>query len=391
MKDLFSAQNEFFTDIQQVSAAKQIPLIDCGDGVSLRILTEVTEEDFARYTEEMQTEYPSLRIESIADNQFLSVQHDDGYLYAMYFPSQKELRLFSAETGHLIPDQLAAQNSYVGKKTVTQIAPDIPTVNFGMCYIFSLGEGHFLVYDGLGSNGSDEEKLFASLKSMTPEGEKPVIDAWILTHPHFDHIAGVHKFALRYHDDVTVRHFVMNMANPFSYPVKRWREMVDTYAKWLPELYAAFPEAKIWKVHTGQTFYVADAKVEVLYTQEECPRDTLHPNDASLMTRVFIADKTLIFPADITGEYACRLVHELYGGYLKSDYYQLAHHAWDTDVLLFYYDIDPTHMLWPLRMRDWDREHMWTFPATKVYKKELEEGARQFHIAMGEDIVLPLD
>ena len=54
--------------------------------------------------------------------------------------------------------------------------------------------------------------LWETLAADTPEGQKPVIDAWILTHPHYDHIAGVHKFAQRYSDAVEVRNFVMNLS-----------------------------------------------------------------------------------------------------------------------------------------------------------------------------------
>ena len=62
---------------------------------------------------------------------------------------------------------------------------------------------------------------------------------------------------------------------------------------------------------------------------------------------------------------------------------------WD-DQDCFYYDIDPEHILWPLRARDWDRETMWTFPATKVYVEEMNSGKRIFHIARGENITLSL-
>ena len=281
--------------------------------------------------------------------------------------------------------------SFFGKmKTVTQIAPNDEAKNFGMCYVFALGEGHFLIYDGLGDRGGDEDKIYASLRSSTPEGQKPIIDAWILTHPHFDHIAGVWKFALKYHDAVEVRNFVMNMLPPYRYPMQLWKEAAACHARWLPEIFNSFPEAKIQKAHTGQTFSVGDARVEVLYTQEEFSGFEAPMNDTSLVTRVFLGGKTLIFPADISGDAECRWIHDLYGSYLKSDFYQLAHHAWDTEVLHFYYDIDPTDMLWPLRARDWDRERMWTFPATQVYKAEYDAGSRRFHIARGEDIVIPL-
>lgn len=383
-------QNALMQDISQFVAAMSLPVMHCGDGVYQRICKNVTEQDFFAYAEQLRLDGVSVRISSVCDNKFLSAVCGEGYIYAMYFPCRQELRLHYTEKGELIPDRLGDKESYSGEKTLTQLAPDDEAKNFGMCYIFSLGEGHFLIYDGLGSAGEDEVKLYDSLLSSTPDGQKPVIDAWIMTHPHYDHIAGIHKFALRYSDDVEVRNFVLNMRDGHNFPISRWGEFAACYSKWLPEIFAEFPDAKIYKAHTGQTFAVGDARVEILYTQEECCDKLPGVNDTSIVSRVFISGKSLIFTADITGYGECQLIHDLYGSYLKSDYYQIAHHAWDTDVLLFYYDIDPQHLLWPLRARDWDRTTMWTFPATKVYVEEMNSNSRQFHIARGENIVITL-
>ena len=373
-----------------VRGAENILRQDCGDGVSLAVKEDVSPEEFEAYVKAHLEASPAAFVSEIAGNRFLSMPLTQGYRYTMYIPARRQVRFLYADKGELMPLQLGDKPSYAGKKTVTQIAPNDEAKNFGMCYIFALGEGHFLIYDGLGDRGGDEDKIYASLLSSTPEGQKPIIDAWILTHPHFDHIAGVWKFALKYHDAVEVRNFVMNMLPPYRYPMQLWKEAAACHARWLPEIFSSFPEAKIQKAHTGQTFSVGDARVEVLYTQEEFSGFEAPMNDTSLVTRVFLGGKSLIFPADISGDAECRWIHDLYGSYLKSDFYQLAHHAWDTEVLHFYYDIDPTDMLWPLRARDWDRERMWTFPATQVYKAEYDAGSRRFHIARGEDIVIPL-
>lgn len=363
---------------------------DCGDGVVLQVRNDISPEDFEAYASEELASNPNAKISEIAGNRFVSVPLSDGYRYASYFPSRKQARMVSAASGELMPEQLGEKEHYKGPKTVTQIAPNDEAKNFGMCYVFSLGEGHFLIYDGLGDRGGDEQKIYETMLSATPEGQKPVIDAWILTHPHFDHTAGVYKFATRYANDVTVKNFVMNMAAGHRFPMRLWYEISANYACWIEGTLRSFPDAKVWKAHTGQTFSVGDARVEVLYTQEEFHGVEMPVNDTSLVTRVFISGKSLIFPADISGAEECQWIHDIYGSYLKSDYYQLAHHAWDTDVLRFYYDIDPEHMLWPLRARDWDRETMWTFPATKVYVEEMNAGKRIFHIARGENITLPL-
>lgn len=363
---------------------------DCGDGVVLQVKNDVTPEDFEAYAAEELANNPGAYVSEIAGNRFVSVPLEEGYRYASYFPARGQARLASAVTGALMPRQLGEKEHYEGAKTLTQIAPNDEAKNFGMCYIFSLGEGHFLIYDGLGDRGGDEKKIYESMRSVTPEGQKPVVDAWILTHPHFDHIAGVKKFASCYANDVTVRNFVMNMAAPYRYPLVFWREILINYRCWISEVFRAFPEAQVWKAHTGQTFSVGDARVEVLYTQEEYHGEELVINDSSLVTRVFLSGKSLIFPADISGAEECQWIHDVYGAYLRSDFYQLAHHAWDTDVLRFYYDVDPAEMLWPLRARDWGRQTMWTFPATRVYAEEMNAGKRIFHIARGENIVLPL-
>ena len=391
MTDLIFEEKALYADAETLRAAKAMPITDCGDGVFLRVSEEVSEEDFDRYAEAYRRESAdAVSFAELAGNRFLSVMRGEGYLYAGYFPSRRQMRLLFTEKGKLLPRQLGEKPSYVGEKTVTQVAPNDEAKNFGMCYVFSLGEGHFLIYDGLGDRGGDEEKIYETMRAATPEGQKPVVDAWILTHPHFDHIAGVWKFALTYSEAVEVRNFVMNMTAYDRFPLRIWGEVAACYGRWLPETFRAFPDAKVWKAHTGQTFSVGDANVEILYTQEEYVGANPPMNDTSLVTRVTVAGKTLLFPADISGAEACQWIHDIYGAYLKSDYYQLAHHAWDTDVLRFYYDIDPKYMLWPLRARDWDRETMWTFPATKVYVEEMKQKTREFYIARGENITISL-
>ncbi len=391
MKNLLAEEKCLREETNMLIRSRDLSVTDCGDGVFLRVCDDISDELFDRLVEDCSVGVPQrLSHTKIAGNRFLYVEHDEDFTYFMYFPARRQVRILFGEKGGLVPDQLGEKARYNGEKSLTQVAPNDAEKNFGMCYIFSLGEGHFLIYDGLGDRGGDEVKIFDSLTAATPEGKRPVVDAWILTHPHFDHIAGVHRFAQCYADAVEVRSFVMNMAAPERYPVIRWKDAADCYAKWLPGIFAAYPEAKVWKVHTGQSFSVGDARIEVLYTQEEDDTGALTVNNSSLVTRVFFCGKSFFFPDDIIGEAACQLIHDLYGSYLKSDFYQTAHHGFDTHALSFYYDVDPEEILWPLRARDWDGERIWTFPATQVYAAELKAGKRKFHITRGESNVIPL-
>ncbi len=380
-------------DVTRRLQEREPHLFDCGDDTYLRIFPDSGPADYTEATETIRTRFPGavVREWEICGNRFLCAERESGYLYVICIPCRRELRLLYAAEGKPIPQQLGDRSAYAGERRVTQLSPDAAAQNFGMCYVLSLGEGHFLLYDGLGSAGQDEEKLWQVLLQDTPGGQKPVIDAWILTHPHYDHIAGVHKFALRYAGEVQVRNLIMNMADPRSFPIRLWREVADCYACWLPGIRRAFPDAAVWKAHTGQRFAVGPAEVEVLLTQEEVYPGELIVNDTSLVTRVFLNGKRLFFPADISGESECRLLHDMYGEYLRSEFYQIAHHAWDTEALLFYADVDPQTLFWPLRLKDWEPSNrMWTFPATKVMKQEMEEKRREFLIAQGENITVTL-
>ena len=56
-----------------------------------------------------------------------------------------------------------------------------------LCLIIQLSNGHFIVIDS--NNNTCAKSVNDYLRGMTPDG-KPIVDAWILTHFHEDHIGG---------------------------------------------------------------------------------------------------------------------------------------------------------------------------------------------------------
>ena len=178
----------------------------------------------------------------------------------------------------------------------------------------------------------------------------------------------------------------MNMADRSRYEIMTVREMAACQDDWLPCIFSKFSDAKIYKAHTGQRFSVGCAEVEVLYTQEEYPFDYVHKlNDTSMVTRVYYAGKTFLFPADIEGAAASKLLHDTYGKHLKSDYYQVAHHGWEAEALYYYHDVDPEVVLFPIRYRHWFRERYLSFPHATLVKKEMDEGTRKVCPSLTED------
>lgn len=57
----------------------------------------------------------------------------------------------------------------------------------GNSFVLQLKNGHFILCDG--GYTEDLAFLLEYLESLVPEGEKPVIEAWMITHLHVDHAA----------------------------------------------------------------------------------------------------------------------------------------------------------------------------------------------------------
>ncbi len=363
---------------------------DCGDGVLSAPIADATARDFEELCTELGKGGAILLDRTSAENRFFAVSAGKGYIHAAFYPARGQMRITYTEAGDYVPETLAEVPQNTDERSVTQVCPDDTAANFGMCYVFALGAGHFLVYDGNGDRGEDHTRLYDALIAHTPAGQKPVVDAWIATHPHWDHISNMAKFADTYADAVEVRNVLCNLpALNDRYFYREMGDLSNSRLYWIPKFMAAFPQAKRWKLHAGQCFTVGDAKVEVLYTHEECsPWNPLRANDCSTVTTVTLAGKRFLLPADLSGEEPCGWLRDVWGNALKSDFYQAAHHGWDTEAMLFYPLVQPDTVLWPLRLRDWDR--IQKYPATQCMVKEMQEGKREFLIARTDSITVGL-
>ena len=399
MIDIKNASEELRAQAKLREDCKKTPAADCGDGVYRQRYDNAEPSDFEALAKSLTETYGEASFErEVRGNRFLGVRAGKGYYYLTYYPERRSMSLYFAEEGELLFGQLAEEGiGIAAEPTVIQFCPTDPldgphnTGNFGMCYLFDLGGGHFLIYDGLADRHEDDERIYSAIKNATPEGLRPVIDAWIFTHGHFDHVAGARKLILKHKDDIEVRNFIMNMPDPSRYMLSQVRECIDCYIKWLPDIFSCYPDAKIWKAHAGQSFSVGDANVEVLYTHEDHPDERLVKfNDSSLVTRVDYGKKSFFFPADVETEAASRWIHDVWGEYLKSDFYQVAHHAWEAYALEYYYDVDPKYILLPIRNKHWHSEKCWSFPPSAVLKEEYNSGKRKFYATVSEDHVIRL-
>jgi hypothetical protein len=105
--------------------------------------------------------------------------------------------------------------------------------------------------------------------------------------------------------------------------------------------------------HTGQRIHFADATIEILHTLEDFYPKTMNSlssnqmNGASVVFSLELGGQKTMFLAD-SAEDCSKDLHAMWGGYLKSDIMQAAHHGVRGGTVPLYEAIDPEVVLVPM-------------------------------------------
>ena len=217
----------------------------------------------------------------------------------------------------------------------------------GMSYVIQCSDSSVIVVDG-GMDQGDAEKLIGFLKKITGE-EKPVIEAWFITHNHADHTFCFMDVAEHHANEVEVRKLVVDFlpesfyenAQPISVPQMR---QFDADVALMPGMERVRPRS-------GDEYVYGETKIEILYTASDLPiineGKAMHVNDTSLVFRVHAEGQTVLFLGDVQ-KAGDDVMIKKYGKALKSDVCQVAHHGFHASTAEFYDIVDPEILLWPV-------------------------------------------
>lgn len=215
--------------------------------------------------------------------------------------------------------------------------------NNGLCYIITLEDGRFIVYDGGYSYANDAQIIYEFLRDNNSREGLPVIAAWVFTHSHGDHYGAFETFTTEHAKDVVVEAFVMNTGTNGCYS-KGHNDFLEKIPTTLGRTH--YPTAQTIQLHIGQSLYFGNVEIEALYTHEMFHFDSRtlsDENTASLVTRVWIDGVSILLSGDT---YAGTAIAQLYGDYLKSDFFQVPHHGNGGGTKEFYQAVDPDYILW---------------------------------------------
>lgn len=331
-------------------------LTDCGNGCSRVIVNQVSEQSYINYTEALeQASYALYTSNEIDGFCYRTYTAGDYVLHLSYYSADRELRVLVESLKNTDLPGLESENIYTATVPSLAIPVSIELSDIcdtkngtgynGMCYIYRLSDGSFIVYDGGWDVPEQGTRIYDLLRAYAPDPDHIVIAAWLITHAHADHMGGFINFANRFADGekVTVERIICNR---ISGDFQSQTRLTSNVSKLTAAINVC--HAKVTQAHPGQVFYLRNAKLEILYTLDLYDAEKLDEvNTSSVVSKLTIEGQSFLMLGDMS--YSARVkMMSVYPDALKSDVVQLAHHGvvggGSTD---FYERVGAKYAFWP--------------------------------------------
>ncbi len=290
---------------------------------------------------------------------FITYTKGEEALYLTYHEKSNTLRLITDSTQSLPPrrknDEISALASAgEGQQTAPLCTPLLTqgrlmyyAYDCGMQYIIRLTDGRFVIIDGGMCEYEEAEHFLDLLDQQNITGDKPIIAAWFITHPHDDHFNLFANVMLHYQDRIRLESLV------YSWAIPEYASQGSDKTEFNKAIEALNSNVKIIQPHTGQRFEYGGATINILYTHEDaCPEFLSNVNDTSIVMRVDFAEQEkmscrAIFFGDAMFGTAERLCDSYASETLQCEIMQVAHHGYSGGSDRLYRTVDPKVILWP--------------------------------------------
>ncbi len=224
-----------------------------------------------------------------------------------------------------------------------ELIPLIGTVqnnykNCGAMYVIKLADNSVMIVDGGEMRMMCVEQAlylndFLHEITDTPADEQVRISCWFITHPDGDHFTGMIRFLNSFHKLYTIERVMYNIDAVNQGPNDLTKIMgEECIQKWYPDVIYHRP-------HTGETFMLADMKIDIMATLEDLVNseskeleDNDNPNNHSVVLRLTIDGRTVMITGDASNQATDAMLRNYAAGNyaeLKVDMLQIPHHGWD--------------------------------------------------------------
>ncbi len=204
---------------------------------------------------------------------------------------------------------------------------------FGNSFVFQLKNGHFIISDGGYRN--DLAYLLDYLETLAPNGQKPIVDAWIITHAHGDH-DGALMTIVEMHQEWAERIYVEGIyVNEPNDDVLRKCGGHTPHAilRMAANMFrtSTGESAKLYRPQTGQRYYFSDITMDILYSQEQIEEENYtNLNQASTVCLFTIDGQKCFFSGDVHEDGLEFLLENYTKDFFEFDFFTLNHHGFNT-------------------------------------------------------------
>lgn len=354
-------------DIPAFSGGTKKTEYDCGDGVFMRHATMVLAGEFKSYL----TKLESLGFVAVNDRtsgkvRCVTYAKDGMSIIASYFENDRSVRIFAlpydpyeAYSDIYVP---AEKSDGDAEPLFTMVATNFTTKINGMSYIIRTSKGSFIIVDGGWTGEGEAKKIIDILNEQKTNDGVPVVAAWILTHPHSDHIGAIAEIASVYYDEIRLERVIYNFLNDEMLLASDAKAMLNKGTGSLSILRAALSSPAKWgntdviKPHTGDALYIDGVMIDILHTHEDVfpESDALVYNNANSMAfRLSVGSHSALILGDLAGKYM-KAIAERYGSGLASDILQPTHHGRTHGSVDVYKLVSPAVVMWDTSFASYD-------------------------------------
>ena len=349
----------------------------CGYDQSLFIFEDATPETFTDYKSRM-TSYTLVAEAEESGNYFATYTAGANLVNVSYAKHDKCFRIIINKNKKATPLFEKTEVKKACEPMILMHGLGWSDSQNGLCMLIRLSDGTFIVVDGGFNRDRDASDLYNLLVKHTPEGMKPTVSAWFITHAHGDHHATfANKFVAKYKTKVDIKAV---MFNPPSAALNKTEDNEGGGAGNVIAAANSINGCEWIRCHVGDKYYVGDAEIDMLYTVDyQYPNSFTYYNTCSIIFSVKIAGQRIIITGDGANS-SFEKVNGMFGADLKADILQVAHHGYGTGVsasastavLQAYKYISPSLVLWPIGAKDYptvnDRVYnqvLFTLPSVK--------------------------
>ena len=359
---------------------------DCGDGVYMRYIEGLLQSGFSECLGILEAEgYTKLSYAEMGKNYFWTYVKDTIQVYAYYCTVEAAARFIISPNDSTADSKINNKNTGNGEVLLTQVGINYESKPNGMSYIIRTPTGSFIVIDGGWDGQGEAEKILNLLKEQNTRGGKPEVAAWILTHPHSDHIGAISEFAKLYYNQIELKRIIYNFVNDEVMKASDSEKMITNSNSYYAILRRALANKSIWgnvlqvKPHTGQTLTFDGVSITITGTHEDVfpALDKLQSMNASSMSFIVeTAGNRIFFLGDSTATVTDKLAKR-YGKWLKCDYLQPTHHGTTGGNLNLYSYVSPQVCLWcvpPSRFEEYKNSDFNQYLLKNVKTHYFDEG-----------------